>query len=209
MVFIYFIVGILAALLGALPLGASNIAVINTTIKQNARQAFKIAIAAGIAEVILSYYALHCNMVVKDFFDANIWLQVLIAVILFAVGVFLFLKTAKKSETSSKLKGLKKSKYATGFVLGLLNPPVLIYWIVIYGIINNNDIMLSLKSPLTALFLFFFGVYIGKLLTLYLYSRFSLIIKNKFQNINATINKVTGVLLVLISVVQMVKLYLV
>ena len=42
MILIYFFVGILAALLGALPLGASNIAVINTTIKQNAKQAFKI-----------------------------------------------------------------------------------------------------------------------------------------------------------------------
>lgn len=204
MIFIYFVIGILAALLGALPLGASNIAVINTTIKQNAKQAFKIAIAAGIAEVILSYYALHCNMVVRDFFEMNLWIQILIVFILIAVGLFLFFK--KNKEKASKTNKLTKSKYATGFFLGILNPPVLIYWVVAFGIINSNDIMLSLQSSLSVLFLFFFGVYIGKVLTLYLYSKFSLVIKNKAQNISVVINKVTGVLLVVIGVVQGVKL---
>ena len=204
MILIYFIIGILAALLGALPLGASNIAVINTTIKQNAKQAFKIAIAAGIAEVILSYYALHCNMVVRDFFEMNLWIQILIVIVLIAVGVFLFFK--KNKEKTTKKNKLTKSKYATGFFLGILNPPVLIYWVVAFGIINSNDIMLSLQSSLSVLFLFFFGVYVGKVLTLFLYSKFSLAIKNKAQNISLVINKVTGVLLVVIGIVQAVKL---
>ena len=89
-----------------------------------------------------------------------------------------------------------QSKYTTGFLLGILNPPVLIYWVIAFGIINNNDIMLSFKSSLAVLFLFFFGVYIGKLLTLFLYSRFSLLIKNRVHNITLIINKVTDVLLV-------------
>lgn len=205
MVIIYFIVGVLAAFIGALPLGASNIAVINTTLKQNAKQAFKIAFAAGIAEVILSYYALHCNMVVRDFFNDNLWIQIVIAILLITIGGFLFFK--KQSEKKPKKNKLAKSKYATGFLTGILNPPVLIYWIVAFSIINNNDIMLSLKSSLTVLFLFFFGVYFGKLLTLYLYSKFSIIIKSKVQNISLMINKITGVLLVVIGLVQAIKLY--
>ncbi|MCD2260330.1 LysE family transporter [Psychroserpens luteolus] len=206
MIFIYFIIGVLASVIGALPLGASNIAVINTTIKQNAKQAFKIAIAAGIAEVILSYYALHCNMIVRDFFDQNMWIQIVIVVILMAVGSFLIFK--KNKEKSSRKKRLTSSKYATGFLLGILNPPVLIYWIVAFGIINNNDLMLSLGSPLFVLFLFFAGVYLGKLLTLYLYSKFSIAIKNKVQNITLVINKVTGILLIVIGIAQAIKLSL-
>lgn len=208
MIFLYFLVGLLSSIVGALPLGASNIAVINTTLKQNASQAFKIAVTAGIAEVILSYYALHCNMVVKDFFNANQWLQVVIAIILLGVGSFLFFKSTKeKSDATKKTKPFLKSKYATGFFLGLLNPPVLIYWLLVYGIINSNDIMLSLQSSLTVLFLFFAGVYIGKLLTLYLYSKFSVIIKKKFQNINGIINKVTGSLLFFIGLINVFKIY--
>ncbi|WP_456439541.1 LysE family transporter [Psychroserpens sp.] len=204
MIILYFLIGILVSVIGALPLGASNIAVINTTIKQNAKQAFKIAIAAGIAEVILSYYALHCNMVVRDFFDQNMWIQILIVGILMSVGSFLLFK--KNKEKTSKKKKLNTSKYATGFLLGILNPPVLIYWIVAFGIINNNNLMLTLGSPLLVLFLFFAGVYIGKLITLYLYSRFSISIKNKVQNITAVINKATGILLILIGIAQAIKL---
>ena len=205
MLILYFVIGILASIIGALPLGASNIAVINTTLKQNARQAFKIALAAGIAEVILSYYALHCNMIVRNFFDNNMWIQAVIAFILLVIGGYLFFRN--KSETPLKKNKLAKSKYTTGFLLGILNPPVLIYWIIAFGVINNNDIMLSLKSSFAVLFLFFFGVYSGKLLTLYLYSRFSLIIKNRVQNMSLIINKVTGVLFVVIGLLQAVKLY--
>nr|WP_321237584.1 LysE family transporter [uncultured Psychroserpens sp.] len=204
MIVLYFLIGILASVIGALPLGASNIAVINTTIKQNAKQAFKIAIAAGLAEVVLSYYALHCNMVVRDFFDRNMWIQILIVVILMAVGSFLIFRKVK-AKTPKKNK-ITSSKYVTGFLLGILNPPVLIYWIVAFGIINNNDLMLSLGSPLVVLFLFFAGVYLGKLLTLYIYSKFSIAIKNKVQNITLVINKVTGVLLIIIGIAQAIKL---
>jgi L-lysine exporter family protein LysE/ArgO len=205
MVIAYFFIGILASILGALPLGASNIAVINTTLKQNAKQAYKIAIAAGIAEVILSLYALHCNTVVQNFINNNMWIQITIVLILLFVGAFLFFK--KQTEKQPKRKKLTQSKYATGFLLGLLNPPVLIYWIVAIGFLNNNNFILSLQSSLSVLFLFFLGIYLGKLLTLYFYSKFSLIVKNRVHNINQAVNKITGVLLVVIAVFQVVKLY--
>nr|WP_321229639.1 LysE family transporter [uncultured Psychroserpens sp.] len=202
MVILYFLIGVFASFIGALPLGASNIAVINTTIKQNAKQAFKIAIAAGVAEVLLSYYALHCNMIVRDFFDRNMWIQIVIVIILMFVGSFLLFKKEKAPKKSKFIS----SKYATGFLLGILNPPVLIYWIVAFGIINNNNLMLSLSSPLLVLFLFFTGVYLGKLLTLYLYSKFSIKLKSKVQNIGLVINKVTGILLIVIGLAQAIKL---
>ncbi len=204
MIVMYLLIGILTTILGALPLGASNIAVINTTLRQNAKKAFKIAITAGIAEVMLSYYALHYNITVRNFFNDHSWVQLLMALLLLAVGVYLFLK--KQSEKPKKKK-IIQSKYITGFFLGIVNPPVLIYWVIAFGFLNKNDIMLSLQSSLSVLFLFFSGVYIGKLLTLYSYSRFSLLIKPRIQNISNTINKITGVLLIIIAFVQAMKLY--
>jgi len=68
--------------------------------------------------------------------------------------------------------------------------------------------MLSLKSSFLILFVFFLGVYIGKLLTLYCYSKISVTIKNKVQNTTWVINKVTGVLLLVIGFAQAFKLYL-
>lgn len=205
MIIAYFFIGIFASVLGALPLGASNIAVINTTLKQNAKQAYKIAIAAGIAEVLLSLYALHCNIVAQNFINNNMWLQVTIVFLLLFIGAFLFFK--KQTEKQANRKALTKSKYATGFLLGILNPPVLIYWIVAIGFLNKSNFVLSLKSSLLVLFLFFAGIYLGKLITLYLYSKFSLIIKNRVQNINLVVNKITGFLLMVIAVFQVVKFY--
>jgi threonine/homoserine/homoserine lactone efflux protein len=206
MIVVYLFIGILAAILSALPLGASNIAVINTTLKENAKQAFKIALTAGVAEVLLSYYALDCNTVIKTFFDENLWVQTAIVVLLFTAGGYLFFK----KQTGSKPKKLKltQSKYATGFLLGIINPPVLIYWVIAFGVLNNNDFMLSLQSSFAVLFLFFAGVYLGKLLTLYGYSKMSIIIKNKVNNISHIVNRVTGVLLIVIGLIQSTQLYL-
>ncbi|WP_189359566.1 LysE family transporter [Algibacter mikhailovii] len=203
---VYLFIGLFTSTLGALPLGASNIAVINTTLKENANQAFKIAITAGIAEVILSYYALYNNQTIKDYFYDNEWIQILIAVLLLAAGSILLFK--RKSKNYSQKKKVKTSKYATGFLLGVLNPPVLIYWVIAFGIINNSLLLLSLKSSVSILFLFFSGVYLGKILTLYGYSKISGIVKRKISSGNSTTNKVTGILLIGISFIQFLKLYI-
>ena len=205
MTILYLFIGILAATLSALPLGASNIAVINTTLKENATQAFKIAITAGIAEVLLSYYALDCNQAIKAFFDNNLWVQTTIAILLFVIGGYLFFK--KQSSSASRKRKHTQSKYTTGFILGIINPPVLIYWVVAFGVLNNNDFMLSLQSSFLVLFLFFSGVYLGKLVTLYGYSRMSVIIKSKVNNITQILNRVTGVLLMIIGIVQSTHLF--
>ncbi len=205
MLIVYLVIGFFAAVLSALPLGASNIAVINTTLRENAKQAFKIAITAGVAEVLLSYYALDCNLVITNFFNTNVWVQTTIIILLILIGSILFFK--KQSEKQPKAFKLTRSKYATGFVLGILNPPVLIFWVIAFGVLNGSDFMLSVTSHFTILFLFFSGVYLGKLLTLYGYSKISTVIKQKIQNINLIINKVTGVLLVSIGVIQSIQLY--
>lgn len=207
MIFLYTLIGIIASIIGALPLGASNIVVINTTIKQNLKLAMKIAFAAGVAEVILSYYALNYNMLVKDFFLSNQWLQIFISILLLAVGGLLFFKKNKEKTAKNSRSKFLKSKYVTGFLLGLLNPPVLVYWLLVYGIINSNVAMLSVKSPTSILVLFFLGVYLGKVLTLYVYGKFGLFMQKKFNNINTLINKVTGSLLFTVGVFQFVKLY--
>ena len=203
---LYLFLGFVTAIIGALPLGASNIAVINTTLKHNLKVALRIAVTAGIAEVILSVYALNYNMMVKEFFSTNQWLQILIALLLLGIGGFLFFKKNKAS-SDKKTKVVFKSHYFNGFFLGLLNPPVLVYWLLVYGMINSNVAMLTIKSSLTVLLLFFSGVYLGKIITLYFYGKFSLYLQVKFSNINGVINKLTGSMLFTVGVFQFLKLY--
>lgn len=205
MIFTYFTLGLLAAIIGALPLGASNIIVINTTLKHNTKDALKIIVSAGFAELILSFYAMHCNTVVQNFIVKNQWFQITIAFILLCVGGYLFFK--KRNDTISKKRRLLKYKYLVGFLSGVLNPPVLVYWLVAIGFINESIYMLSLQSSVAVLLLFFIGIYCGKVLTLYMYCKFSMTIKNKVQNITHITNKVTGILLIVIAMINTVKIY--
>ncbi|MEM6686563.1 MAG: LysE family transporter [Bacteroidota bacterium] len=201
---LYFTIGILVTFVGALPLGTVNISVINTTLKVDMRNAMKIAFAAGIAEILLSFYALHSSMMIAEFIEMNSWIQVTIAIILFVAGGFLFFK---KQKTTAEKK-FKMPKYVTGLLLGLLNPPVLAYWLFMISYLNKNDFHLNMNSSIAILIVFFLGVYLGKLATLYGYSRFSVFLKNKVQNIAVMINRVIGVLLLVIGCVQLVKFLL-
>ncbi|NER12591.1 LysE family transporter [Leptobacterium flavescens] len=203
---IYFFIGIIATFFGALPLGTVNISVINTTIKENMNTAMKIAFAAGFAEIILSFYALHCSMAVTGFISTNDWLQITLTVLVLCFGVFMLLK--KQKEVSEQKKSAFNSKYLSGFILGLINPPVLLYWIFVIEFLNRNNYSLTMSDSLTLVFLFFAGVYLGKVLTLYLYGKSSMLIKNKFANISKTVNKFIGILLIAIAAIQFIRLFL-
>ncbi len=205
MTFVYFFLGLLAAIIGALPLGASNIAVMNTTLKQNSKQAMKIIMAAGLAEVLLTFSALHCTTAIQRFIEQNSWLQFTIVVLLLIAGSALVLKNKKEKGTASDRT--RMSKYLTGFLLGFLNPPVLAYWILTIGFLNMNNFELGIQSSVSILLLFFLGIYLGKTVTLWAYSMLSNFIKTRSKNIVLLVNQLTGVLLILIGLFQAGRLY--
>ncbi|MFD0863677.1 LysE family transporter [Sungkyunkwania multivorans] len=202
----YFFIGIVATFFGAIPLGTVNLSVISTTLKQDVRSAMKIALAAGFAEIILSFFALHCSLGFTNFIETHQWIQVSIVLLLLAIGLLLFFK--KQKTANDTIQKRFSSKYGIGFFLGLLNPPVVVYWILAISYIDMKAVPLSVHTPIIILIIFFLGVYIGKVLTLFLYSKISAAIKNKLHTVAQRMNKVMGALLVLISIIQSVKLFI-
>lgn len=208
---IYLFIGTLTALIGALPLGTTNVAVINTTIKENIQNALKIVYTAALAEIILVLIAINFNMQIENFVDMNIWLHYTIAFILLGVGIVLLFgrKECVKDENEECIiikKRFNISKRMLGFILGLLNPTVLIYWILVVSFLNKKMIYLNMNTGYTLLILFIIGVFIGKVITLYSYGKFSHVLKLKMKNITTNINRIIGVLLVCISIFQFTKL---
>jgi len=201
---LYFLIGFVATTIGAIPLGTVNLSVINTTIKQNANSAMKIAISAGIAEILLTLFALHYSMTIMHFIEDYNWIQYGIAGLLFAAGILLFFKKQKAHNSNSSTR----KKIVNGFVLGMFNPPVLVFWMLALSYINMNLISLNMATPLSVLLLFLLGVYIGKISTLYGYSKASLLIKNRMQHITNVMNQIIGALLTVIGIFQLTKLLL-
>ena len=210
----YFFVGLTASIIGALPLGTVNVAVINTTIKENIENALKIVYTAAIAELILAFIAIQFNMSIQDFINMNAWVQYAIIAILLIVGFILVLgrKECVKDENGEciliKKRRIPISKQLLGFILGLVNPTVLIYWLLVVSFLGKRMMDINLSIGITLLMLFFSGIFIGKVGTLYGYGKFSNILKSKIKNITTIINRVIGVLLLFVGFLQILKVVL-
>lgn len=204
MILTIFLFGLLFTIIGALPPGASNLAVIKTTVKENIHQSLKISYGAGIGEVLIAFIAFSSGMVVQDFFAMHIWLQFLIAVILGMAGIY-FIKTKQMDKRDQKKYG---SKYMTGFALSVINPPVLIYWVLIFSALRSS-LTLELEGYSLGFFLFFLGVFLGKVTTLYGYGKLGMCIQKKKSHTSpSALNKMIGVVLISLSLLQTMKLLL-
>ncbi|MDB4180822.1 hypothetical protein N9611_01060 [Flavobacteriaceae bacterium] len=200
---VYLFLGLITAVLGALPLGTTNVAVINTTIKENIHNALKIMYPAAIAEVILVLLAMYYNTKIIGYIDGNIWVQYSIAVVLLLAGAILFFRRKDAVINNNKPE---IPKQLLGFILGMVNPAVLIYWILAISFLNKKIIHLDLSIEYTLLILFLVGVFFGKVVTLYGFGKFSHLLKLKINYVSAKVNQIIGVLLAVVSIIQFVKL---
>lgn len=204
MILTIFLFGLFSTILGALPPGASNLAVIKTTVKENIHQSLKISYGAGVGELLLAFIAFSSGMVVQDFFAMHVWLQFLIAGILGMTGIY-FIKTKQIEKRDQKKYS---SKYITGFALSVINPPVLIYWVLIFSALRSS-FGLELENYSLGFFLFFLGVFLGKVATLYGYGKLGARIqKRKSHTSSIALNKMIGVVLISLSLLQTMKLLL-
>lgn len=204
MILTIFLIGFIVTIIGAVPPGASNLAVIKTTVQENIYQSLKISYGSGIGEVLLAFTAFSSGMVVQEFFAMHIWLQFLIAGILGAAGIY-FIKTKQVEKRDSRKYS---SKYLTGFALSVINPPVLIYWVIVFSVLRSS-FNLGLESSSLALILFFIGVFFGKVATLYGYGKLGTRIQKKKPDTNSSsLNRMIGVVLISLSLIQTAKLLL-
>jgi threonine/homoserine/homoserine lactone efflux protein len=150
--------------------------------------------------VILVLIALYANATLLAFIDHNIWVQYSIVVILLVLGAYLFFK--KNKDMHHTKRKLKIPKPLHGFILGMVNPAVLMYWLVAITFLNKKIMHLDLSINDTLLLLFLIGVFFGKVVTLYGFGKFSHQLSLKTHHISTKVNQIIGVLLAIVSIVQ-------
>lgn len=139
----------------------------------------------------------------QEFFEMNIWIQYVIAGILASVGLFFLITTNKKP--NERLRKRKNSKYLLGFMLSIINPPVLIYWVLVFSFLGKYTILSSDNSMLW-IFLFLSGVFMGKVMTLFAYSKLGLKLQQRKPAKTSHANRFIGMTFLLLSFVQLTKL---
>jgi threonine/homoserine/homoserine lactone efflux protein len=200
MILLFLPIGIITTIIGALPPGASNVAVVKTTINEDIQQSLKIGYGASIGEVLLAFFAYQFGIFIRDFFVMNQWVQVLFSILLSFVGVYFILKRRNKKEEIKQYN----SKFFKGFFLGIINPPVLLYWVVVFSFLK--DYFFSLNSSFIAVFVLLTGIFIGKIVTLYAYGKLSTHFKEKSSN-NKSVDTLIGISLLVLATLQFVKVY--
>ena len=193
MVLIVFLVGLLITIIGALPPGASNLAVIGTARKGLLRETSRIIYGASTGEVILAAIAFSFGMIIQDFFEMHVWIQYVVAGILALFGIWL---SFYKKDTKRRPRKYS-SNYLLGFFVGLVNPLVLLFWVLIFSVLTQSHWAYLIATPLSVSILFI-GIFMGKFLTLKGYSKFGLHIKKKGTS-TSSINTYMGVVLISIA----------
>lgn len=199
MIYTIFFLGLIATVAGAIPPGASNLAVIKTTVQENIQESLKISYGAGIGEVLLVLSAFSFGMMLQDFILMNLWVQISVLILLGFAGIYLITNNKNRNKSLPYLG----SKYVTGFLLSILNPPVLIYWILVFSFLQST---MSFELDFPSLCLLVLGVFTGKVITLYGYGKLGTHLLKKKSGFASRINPLIGSVLVGLSLLQGLKL---
>ncbi|MEL6810092.1 MAG: LysE family transporter [Bacteroidota bacterium] len=202
----YSFIGLFLASLGGAAPGASNLAVIKTTTTDSFQKGMHIALGAGLGEILLAFMALCYSSLITQFFQMNLWIQVSFIVLFSIIGVLFYFSEQLAFISKPRFRnGFYTSKFVTGFILSVLNPPVLLFWILAISLTQKYILPIDDMSSLWVLVLFFTGVFLGKIGVLYVYAKLGNQWKGKEDTNKSKLNKLIGVVLVILATFQGVR----
>lgn len=209
MILAYSFIGLALAGIGGAAPGASNIAVLTTTTKHSLQKGMRVAIGAGIGELVLALLALCYSSFFIHFFEMNLWTQIVFTSVFFIIGaIFYSLKNLRFLTTLPIKNSISNSSLLKGFLLSLINPPVLLFWILGISLTQQYLLPLTDMSPSEILVLFFTGVFMGKVAILYGYAKLGKGLKERKKTNAAQMNKIIGITFMILALVQGVRLFL-
>lgn len=200
----HFILGFFSSYLGTIPPGPINLSVVDATIKQSLKVARIMAFGAALVEILQCIVALNFGLLVIDTIDNSPYIRISIFVIFVLIGLLFFFKKEyqTKPKDEEKKKKQNASTFIKGAIIGALNPqaiPFYVFFLALYRSLGWFVFELD-----TVLF-FVIGISLGKFLSLLSYAYLSRIIVKRVSSLSLWINKILGVVLIIIGLMQIVK----
>ena len=195
---IYFMVGMLACLLGTIPFGPINLTVVKTTVDYDRRRGTEVAVAAAIVEIFEALIAISFGMVISSFLESNSLLKLLLAAVFIALAVFIF--TRKPRPTLQDNRDEQQSFFRKGLLIAALNPQAVPFWIFALATISQNVIFEYEGIYLLA---FLAGVFLGKMIALYGFVLGSHYLKTHLAESSLLVNRILAGVLLFIGLSQL------
>lgn len=196
---LYLFVGFLACLLGTIPFGPINLAVVKITVDYDRRSGIEIALAASIVEMLQALIAICFGMLISSFLDANTFVKFFLAFVFIALAVFIFTRKPKPEPTLEKEPSRPVSFFRNGLIIAGLNPQAVPFWIFALATISQYFEFQYMGITLIG---FLLGVFVGKLTALYGFVVASTYLKAHLQESSTLVNRLLAAILLFIGLSQ-------
>ena len=192
------LLGIIIAIIGALPFGLVNLMVLDTAYNKGNRYAMNIAHGAAWIEVLYGLTAILVGKTINQFANENQFLNYLFLLLPGVVGlIFLIKKDTKNFTTKTKTTGFLK-----GILLNIISIQVLLYWIIVITFLSSHQLLIQKHIDIL---MFLLGIWIGKMTVLWFYTIMSRKIFSSWHFLSSNINRVIGSILLLTVLIQLLK----
>ena len=208
MLIYYFLFGLLVSTTGAIAPGAVNLVVINYSFERKNTFASKVIFGATLGEAVLGITVMIFYQMISSVNEELAFAKVFFLMILTLIGIKLLIskkETLKKKNTIIH-KFNNWPKELVRFLLAVINPPVLLYWIIAISFLRKSELIIYNENlPISHLTTLFLGILLGKSSILLLYKRLS----SRFtfnQNLpNIKLYKTIGFLIIFVVLVNVLS----
>lgn len=195
--FMHLFIGLLAGILGTIPLGPVNLLVVNTTVSKNLRAAMVLASAATLMELIKPVLAIYFSWLITRHIESNRYIQLAVVFAFIGIGLYFLLKKSNAYPSGTNRREL--SEFMKGILISFLNIPALPFWIFVVAYCEGT---VGFDFSLSTVGMFLAGVFTGRYGTLWLYARLSQFVSERSNTVAVWIDRIIAVLFFLLATVQ-------
>jgi threonine/homoserine/homoserine lactone efflux protein len=196
----HLMIGLVAGILGTIPLGPVNLLVVNTTVSKNLRAAMVLASAATIMELIKPVLAIYFSWLITRHIQANMYIQLSVVLAFILIGLYFLLKKSAVYEPGDNKRELPG--FLKGILISFLNIPALPFWIFV---VAYSEGTVGFDFSLATVGTFLAGVFSGRYGTLWMYARLSQYISERYSLIALWIDRIIAYLFFILALIQAIR----
>lgn len=183
-------------IIGSLPFGLVNLTVSDTAYRNGISSATKVAFGASFIEIIYGLIALITGSYISNYIHINKGIRILALVIPFVVGIIFFFRKTK----TMAIEKNNNSGVLYGMILNLISVQMFLFWL---AAITYSQKFVNFGLSANEIIFFVIGIWLGKMLVLWLYANFTKYINRKSDFIAKNVNRIIGTVMILSVVIQL------